>query len=132
MNYYYINSVNYFLSFFLSVFFSLILYQFTVGLAPETLRRSNLGFLVPGSSVNLERALKADGRNSGGLMRFAPLLILRFNNLMFLSNIFNNNEFHQFHFSLKQLKTFHVLHIFYIFFFINSYLPLQAILSKVT
>lgn len=39
--------------------------QFTVGLAPETLRRSNLGKLVTGSKVNLERALKADGRNSG-------------------------------------------------------------------
>jgi len=36
-----------------------------VGLAPETLRRSNLGTLKPGSRVNLERALKADGRNSG-------------------------------------------------------------------
>ena len=39
--------------------------QFTVGLAPETLRRSNLGQLVAGSRVNLERALKADSRNSG-------------------------------------------------------------------
>ena len=39
--------------------------QFTVGLAPETLRRSNLGQLVAGSRVNLERALKADRRNSG-------------------------------------------------------------------
>ena len=39
--------------------------KFTVGLAPETLRRSNLGSLLPGSRVNLERALKADGRNSG-------------------------------------------------------------------
>ena len=38
---------------------------FTVGLAPETLRRSNLGKLSPGSPVNLERALPADGRNSG-------------------------------------------------------------------
>jgi riboflavin synthase len=36
-----------------------------VGLAPETLRRSNLGLLKPGSRVNIERALKADGRNSG-------------------------------------------------------------------
>eukprot|EP01041_Mallomonas_annulata_P013140 gene13140-27791_t len=39
--------------------------QFTVGLAPETLRRSNLGLLAPGDAVNLERALRADGRNSG-------------------------------------------------------------------
>jgi riboflavin synthase len=39
--------------------------KFTVGLASETLRRSNLGKLIKGSKVNLERALKADGRNSG-------------------------------------------------------------------
>jgi riboflavin synthase len=39
--------------------------SFTVGLAPETLRRTNLGALKPGSKVNLERALKADSRNSG-------------------------------------------------------------------
>lgn len=38
---------------------------FTAGLAPETLRRSNLGALVAGEAVNIERALKADGRNSG-------------------------------------------------------------------
>jgi riboflavin synthase len=38
---------------------------FTAGLAPETLRRSNLGALSAGDSVNIERALKADGRNSG-------------------------------------------------------------------
>ena len=39
--------------------------EFTVGLAPETLRRSNLAMLRTGSNVNIERALKADGRNSG-------------------------------------------------------------------
>ena len=39
--------------------------KFTVGLASETLRRSNLGKLSKGSKVNLERALRADGRNSG-------------------------------------------------------------------
>jgi len=39
--------------------------SFKVGLAPETLRRSNLGDLSSGSPVNLERALPADGRNSG-------------------------------------------------------------------
>eukprot|EP00600_Ochromonadales_sp_CCMP1393_P000056 CAMPEP_0174981350 /NCGR_PEP_ID=MMETSP0004_2-20121128/15840_1 /TAXON_ID=420556 /ORGANISM="Ochromonas sp., Strain CCMP1393" /LENGTH=275 /DNA_ID=CAMNT_0016233083 /DNA_START=149 /DNA_END=976 /DNA_ORIENTATION=- len=39
--------------------------KFTVGLAPETLRRSNLGKLEVGSKVNVERALRADGRNSG-------------------------------------------------------------------
>jgi riboflavin synthase len=38
---------------------------FTVNLAPETLRRTNLGFLKSGDLVNLERALKADSRNSG-------------------------------------------------------------------
>ena len=35
------------------------------GLAPETLRRSNLVSLKSGDPVNLERALPADGRNSG-------------------------------------------------------------------
>ena len=39
--------------------------KFTVGLAPETLRRTNLGTLGEGATVNLERALRADGRNSG-------------------------------------------------------------------
>ena len=39
--------------------------SFKVGLAPETLRRSNLGELSTGKPVNLERSLPADGRNSG-------------------------------------------------------------------
>lgn len=39
--------------------------SFTVGLAPETLRRTTLGALAAGAAVNLERALPADGRNSG-------------------------------------------------------------------
>merc|ERR1712070_1089882 len=39
--------------------------SFKVGLAPETLRRSNLGTLSTNSPVNLERSLPADGRNSG-------------------------------------------------------------------
>ena len=39
--------------------------RFCVGLAPETLRRSNLGRLTKGSRVNIERALKANSRNSG-------------------------------------------------------------------
>eukprot|EP01038_Epipyxis_sp_PR26KG_P013951 gene13951-18711_t len=39
--------------------------KFTVGLAPETLRRSNLGKLSVGSKVNVERALRTDSRNSG-------------------------------------------------------------------
>ncbi|PKS10653.1 hypothetical protein jhhlp_002408 [Lomentospora prolificans] len=38
---------------------------FTVGVAPETLRVSNLGFLTPGSRVNLERAVRADTRMGG-------------------------------------------------------------------
>lgn len=37
----------------------------TFGLAPETLRRSNLVSLKSGDPINLERALPADGRNSG-------------------------------------------------------------------
>lgn len=41
--------------------------RFSVGLAPETLRRTNLNpsMLSDGDAVNLERALPADGRNSG-------------------------------------------------------------------
>ncbi len=39
--------------------------SFTVGLAPETVRRTNLAELESGAAVNLERALAADGRNSG-------------------------------------------------------------------
>eukprot|EP00611_Tribonema_gayanum_P003118 TRINITY_DN12433_c0_g1_i1.p1 TRINITY_DN12433_c0_g1~~TRINITY_DN12433_c0_g1_i1.p1 ORF type:complete len:343 (+),score=136.16 TRINITY_DN12433_c0_g1_i1:361-1389(+) len=39
--------------------------QFRVGLAPETLRRSNLRDLAAGDAVNLERALASGGRNSG-------------------------------------------------------------------
>ncbi|CAB1101620.1 unnamed protein product [Ectocarpus sp. CCAP 1310/34] len=39
--------------------------EFKVGLAPETLRRSNLEDLRAGDEVNLERALPVDGRNSG-------------------------------------------------------------------
>ena len=39
------------------------------GLAPETLRRSNLADLTPGEPVNLERALAADGRNSGHMVQ---------------------------------------------------------------
>jgi riboflavin synthase len=38
---------------------------FTVGVAPETLRRTNLGDLKPGDGVNLERALRADSRMGG-------------------------------------------------------------------
>jgi len=39
--------------------------RFTVGLSPETLRRTNLGDLLPGDGVNLERSLAANGRIGG-------------------------------------------------------------------
>ena len=39
--------------------------RFSLGLSPETLRRTNLGELREGDKVNLERSLAADGRNSG-------------------------------------------------------------------
>ena len=38
---------------------------FNVGLAPETIRRTNLERLQVGDPVNLERALPSNGRNSG-------------------------------------------------------------------
>lgn len=43
--------------------------QFTFGLAPETLRRTNLGKLSVGSPVNLERSLAADGRFGGHVVQ---------------------------------------------------------------
>ena len=42
---------------------------FTVGVAPETLRLTNLGDLKSGSPVNLERAAAIDGRNSGHMVQ---------------------------------------------------------------
>ncbi|KAK3393726.1 riboflavin synthase-like protein [Podospora didyma] len=39
--------------------------QFKVGIAPETLRLTNLGELTTGSRVNLERAVRADTRMGG-------------------------------------------------------------------
>ncbi|KAB5580096.1 riboflavin synthase [Coniochaeta sp. 2T2.1] len=39
--------------------------SFTVGIAPETLRLTNLGSLVASSRVNLERAVRADTRMGG-------------------------------------------------------------------
>lgn len=42
---------------------------FTFGLAPETLRRTNLGVLRAGSRVNLERSLAADGRFGGHVVQ---------------------------------------------------------------
>jgi riboflavin synthase len=38
-------------------------------LSPETLARTSLGDLVPGSVVNVERAMKADGRFGGHLVQ---------------------------------------------------------------
>lgn len=38
---------------------------FTIGLSPETLRRTNLGERVPGDPLNLERAVPVGGRLGG-------------------------------------------------------------------
>ncbi len=43
--------------------------SFAADLAPETLRRSNLGDLATGSRVNLERPLLATGRLSGHIVQ---------------------------------------------------------------
>jgi len=43
--------------------------SFSADLAPETLRRSNLGDLRPGSRVNLERPLFPSGRLSGHIVQ---------------------------------------------------------------
>jgi riboflavin synthase len=43
--------------------------SFSADLAPETLSRSNLGRLRPGSSVNLERPLAPSGRLSGHIVQ---------------------------------------------------------------
>lgn len=43
--------------------------SFAADLAPETLRRSNLGALAAGSRVNLERPLSPTGRLSGHIMQ---------------------------------------------------------------
>lgn len=42
--------------------------HFTADVMPETLRRSNLGLLKPGSKVNLERAMAANGRFGGHMV----------------------------------------------------------------
>ena len=42
---------------------------FTADVMPETLRRTALGALVAGSPVNLERAVRADGRLSGHIVQ---------------------------------------------------------------
>lgn len=41
---------------------------FNAQIMPETLRRSSLGELGPGSEVNLERAMRADGRFGGHIV----------------------------------------------------------------
>ncbi len=43
--------------------------EFTVGLAPETLRRTNLGGLAEGARVNLERAVRVGDRLSGHIVQ---------------------------------------------------------------
>jgi riboflavin synthase len=43
--------------------------SFKVGVSPETLRRSNLGTLRPGSRVNLERAVTGSTRLGGHLVQ---------------------------------------------------------------
>jgi len=43
--------------------------HFAMDLAPETLDRSNLGDVVPGSLVNLERPLSLSGRLSGHIVQ---------------------------------------------------------------
>lgn len=42
---------------------------FTADVMPETLRRTSLGDLVPGSTVNLERAVRADARLGGHVVQ---------------------------------------------------------------
>ena len=56
--------------------------SFAADLAPETLRRSNLGDLTTGALVNLERSMAANGRYSGHIVQghvdgTAELLALR-------------------------------------------------------
>jgi riboflavin synthase len=43
--------------------------SFTATASPETLRVTNLGFLVPGEDVNLERAVRPDDRLGGHLVQ---------------------------------------------------------------
>ncbi|MBI2940607.1 MAG: riboflavin synthase [Chloroflexi bacterium] len=42
---------------------------FSIGLQPETLRRSTMGLLRPGQRVNLERAVSAGGRLGGHIVQ---------------------------------------------------------------
>ncbi len=43
--------------------------EVTVEIVPETISRTNLGSLRPGSEVNLERAMPADGRFDGHIVQ---------------------------------------------------------------
>ena len=43
--------------------------SFTLDVVPETLRRTNLGELLAGHAVNLERAMPADGRFGGHIVQ---------------------------------------------------------------
>ena len=43
--------------------------RFTVDISPETLRRTTLGRLVPGTRVNLERALRLGDRLGGHVVQ---------------------------------------------------------------
>ncbi|WP_372595635.1 riboflavin synthase, partial [Actinotalea sp.] len=43
--------------------------RFAVDVMPETLARTTLGALTPGAPVNLERAVRADGRLDGHLVQ---------------------------------------------------------------
>lgn len=43
--------------------------SFSVDVMPETLSRSSLGALAPGSAVNLERAVRVDGRLDGHVVQ---------------------------------------------------------------
>lgn len=47
----------------------LLAHEFSADLAPETLRRTNLGDVRPGSRVNLERPLAAGGRLNGHIVQ---------------------------------------------------------------
>jgi len=47
--------------------------SFKVGIAPETLRRTNLGELKVGSKVNLERAVAGDVRFGGHFVQVKTL-----------------------------------------------------------
>lgn len=51
--------------------------RFSVGLSPETLRKTSLGGLGPGSPVNLERALTPESRMGGHFVQVLSFFLLR-------------------------------------------------------